>query len=274
MSLTKEQLQFFARYIEANLGIQYAESNYFQLENRLEEIAKYLGKKKEDILVSSYDKISGDFKRLLLDISTNNETSFFRDSKVFEVLQNVIIPKFINKQTINVWSAACSYGQEPYSLAMIFSELAKKHKMPPVSIVATDVSERVLDRASKGLFTHLEVQRGLPAKMLIEYFKPEGEMWKANSQIRNMISFRKLNLLESWAHALPFDLILCRNVLIYQSVDNKKKVIAKMSRSLNSQGVLVLGAAESMMGLSTDFYTQMIDGVALQIFKNSQLMSA
>lgn len=252
-------LKYFASYIESQLGIVYVEANFYQLEHRLNDITTQLGFKDiQELYSKAQSGIDGQMKSLILDLATNNETSFFRDIAVFRALREHIIPEILKsgfKHSVDIWSAASSSGQEVYSIAMEY-DLAKKEnpKIPAMKMLASDVSDIILNRAKLGRYSQLEVQRGLPAKNLITYFeKDETDQWNVKSNLKNNIDFKKINLLHEWGNIGPFDIVFCRNVLIYQNVENKKKVIEGIHKKLNPGGFLVLGAAESLFGLSTDF---------------------
>ena len=265
----EELLRFFAGYIEAELGIIYAEHNFFQLENRLQEIAKLLDVESLGLLYARAQKeISGSFKQLLLDTATNNETSFFRDPKIFRAIENVFQKLTANnpgRPPISIWSAGCSTGQEALSLAMVAREFSEKTKaFFDFSITCSDISERALDRAQKGVYSQLEVQRGLPAPYLVKYFENSGtDTWSAKPVLTQKISFKKLNLKEPFNFDKKFDLILCRNVLIYQNVAGKREIIRRMTNELTTGGHLILGSGESMLGLSDDFEQQNVDGAII-----------
>jgi chemotaxis protein methyltransferase CheR len=253
-------LSFFAKYIEKELGIVYSEFNHFQLQNRLEEIAKILGLAGPDALYDLAQKpLAPTVKQLLLDIATNNETSFFRDPKLFRGFEKLILPLLAEKGTpsapARIWSAACSTGQEPYSLALLLDQHQETMKKKVhAQIVATDISARVLDRARAGRFTQLEAQRGLPSPLLLKYFQKDAEsFWTISPEIRSRISFETKNLLQPFDSLGKFDVIFCRNVLIYQSVPNKTEIIKRLSAALRPGGYLVLGAGESLIGLSEAF---------------------
>lgn len=250
-------LKFFADFIEQELGIVYAEVNYYQLEHRLKDIAIQLGFEDLNALHRvAINGIHGQMKSLLLDIATNNETSFFRDPSIFKALSEVMIPEIAKKgvSTINLWSAASSSGQEIYSIIMEVDQARAIAHLPRLEIFASDVSERILKKAEEGTYTQLEVQRGLSAKMMIQYFdKNDQDQWTFKPHLKAGITFRKINLLHDWGLIGPFDIIFCRNVLIYQSVENKIKIIKELHKRLNPGGYLVLGAAESLLGLSQDF---------------------
>lgn len=253
-------LKFFADYIEKNLGIVYSETNYFQLSHRLFDIANQLGLKNiEELYSQACISIEGNLKRKLLDLATNNETSFYRDAHIFKALGQLILPSLISNQPeinpIRIWSAASSSGQEVYTIAMELDQYQKTNpNSPNFSILASDISETILKRAQSGVYSQLEVQRGLPAKNLIEYFdQVENNQWKVKDFLRKNIEFRKINLLDYWSDLEIFDIIFCRNVLIYQNVENKTKVVNQFTRVLRPGGFLVLGAAESLFGISEQF---------------------
>lgn len=267
MGLKAEQIHFFAKYIEENTGIVYRDTNIYQLETRLENVAKSLGfANSEELWQKSQQGIQGLFKQVLLDTATNNETSFFRDTKVFKAIESFCISEIQKLRpsalTYQLWSAACSTGQEPYTLSMIFAERANKGQTFNFNIWATDFSERVLNYAKAGVYSQLEVQRGLPTNLLLKYFsKNADDTWSIQPDLQKNIRFDRLNLFDPWPVSSGlFDIILCRNVLIYQSPENKKKVIEKMSAKLHPKGFLILGGAESMIGLSEDFNQLSIEG--------------
>ncbi len=170
------QLAYFAKFIEAELGIVYSESNYYQLQNRLTEIARALQLPDAEALYREAQiKMSAHMRQLLLDIATNNETSFFRDPKVFKAIETHMSPVLSERmktgQPLKVWSAACSSGQEPLTLSMLFREICRSASLNcTVDITATDIASHILDRAKNARFSQLEVQRGLPAAMMVRYF--------------------------------------------------------------------------------------------------------
>ena len=268
MSLMDQQLKYFADYIESELGIIYQKANYYQLEKRLTEICQNLEIPSNEALYQrAHDTgIRGHFKQLLLDLATNNETSFFRDPKIFRAIEKHILPKMLEDRAmtkpLRIWSAASSFGQEPYTLSMLFAQIEDKGKiLPKIEIFASDISDRALDRAKQGRFSQLEVQRGLPAPLIIKYFKKKSDdHWHLDSQIRDRVSFRKINLLDLIGVSGKFDLILCRNVLIYQNEEKKKKILENLCRFIEDDGFLVLGGAESLLGLSDMFKQHIEDG--------------
>jgi chemotaxis protein methyltransferase CheR len=265
-----EHLKFFSSFIERETGIIYSDHNSFQLKNRLEEISKLLGEADIRSLHATAQKgITGSFRQLLLDVATNNETSFFRDPKVFTAIEKEIVPKFLAAAgplpDFRIWSAASSTGQEAITLAILLEEYRSKSGAKfEFRIVGSDISERVLTKARAGLYTQLEVQRGLSAPQMIKYFsKDENDRWQVSPKIQAKTEFRRQNLKEPFQAMGRFDLILCRNVLIYQNVPSKTEVIARLSEQLNPGGFLVLGSGESLIGLSTDFKQVAIDGAVV-----------
>lgn len=257
--MTKMDLQHFAQMIHKELGIVYAEENFFQLEKRLVEAMRQGGYADERAFIDKARLgLDSRLKQSILDLATNNETSFFRDSKIFSTIESHVIPKIMqhdpNKNVIRIWCAASSFGQEPYSLAMTLTEMRKKNIMVPrFEMVATDISETALKRAQTAQYSQLEVGRGLPDDLKQKYFKAEATGFTLNPEIRFSVQFKKKNLLESFKDLGTFDLVLCRNVLIYQTNESKTKIVQHIADSMNENSFLFLGAAESLLGLTNDF---------------------
>lgn len=275
MAATPECLRYFADAIEKEIGIVYSEVNYYQLESRLEDISKQLGFADPMALWerAKGTGLNGSMKLLLIDTATNNETSFFRDPTVFKAIRS-ILENFSEKKSgyskrLRIWSAACSTGQEIYSLAMMLNEIASQN---PTSfeILGTDISDRVLKRASDGRFSQLEAQRGLSTTHLIKWFTPETpssanepSYWNIVPELKRNIRFEKLNLLDPWPGHKTFDIILCRNVLIYQTIENKRKVVTRLVEHLEPGGYLILGGAESLIGISEALDYVTIEGAVI-----------
>ena len=192
----------------------------------------------------------------VIEAMTINETYFFRDKTPFDQFRNVILPALIasrqKDRRLRIWSAAASSGQEAYSLAMILEEHAAKMPGWKVEIVGTDLSEPVLEKARKGIYSQFEVQRGLPTPMLLRHFNQIGESWQISEAMRSKVTFRQLNLLSDFTSLGRFDVIFCRNVLIYFDAALKADILTRMTRILTPDGFLTLGASESLIGLKTD----------------------
>ncbi len=258
MPLNNVKLKVFVDYIQKELGIMYAPEVYFQLEQRLDKIATYLGvPTSEEVYQKAIQEgITGDFKQFLLDVATNNETSFFRDPKIFRAVETHILEAFQREQPKNflyrIWCSAASFGQEPYSIAMLVHEFFKKQPdHPRIEIIATDIADHALKRSKEGRYSQLEIQRGLSTARMMQYFDKEGEQtWVLKPEIKKLVDFKKLNLLDSFSSMGTFNLILCRYVLIYQEQTKKKEIMDKLEGCLAPNGFLMLGASESALGLS------------------------
>lgn len=181
------------------------------------------------------------------------ETSFFRDMIPFESLRKIVLPELIrrraNERRLDIWSAACSTGQEPYSLAILLREHFPTLAGWRVNLLATDLSSEVLGRAKEGRFTQLEVNRGLPVTLLVKYFTQHGTAWEASDEIRRMIEFRPMNLARPWLAMPRMDLIFLRNVMIYFDTETKKGILGQVAKLLRPDGYLVLGTAETALNL-------------------------
>lgn len=263
--MTPEQIKFFANAIEKETGILYGETNYYQLEKRLETLLGMLGCKDMNELWDKAQKNFYQVKQPLLDLATNNETSFFRDPKMYQGLEKFVLPQILaekkNQSSIRIWSAACSSGQEPYSIAMILQNLLPALGPFSYEIFATDFSDRILDRVREGNYSQLEIQRGLPTNLLLKYFeKDDQNYWKVNSKIRQFFTFKKFNLLEPFIQFGTFDIIFCRNVLIYQNQEKKNDIIKRLIKSLRPKGYLIMGGAENLIGFSDQLNQVMFNG--------------
>jgi chemotaxis protein methyltransferase CheR len=264
-----EVLLYFAQWIERETGIIYENHNLYQLQDRLDQLVRVFNlTSKTELWKKAQSGIEGEFRRSLIDISTNNETSFFRDGKFFECLEKTLLPELVKERgglsVLKIWSVASSTGQEPYSLAMIVSDMAAKLGQPAPHILATDISERVIAKAKQGVFSDIEVQRGLSPERRDRYFKMNAnKTWNLDPKVCSMVDFRKLNLKDNFSLETSFDLILCRNVLIYQRVPAKIDMIKKITKNLRPGGVFLMGSGESLIGLTTDLQQKLVDGVAV-----------
>lgn len=252
-------LSYFARYIEQELGIVYADHNIFQLENRLQEIsARFGGESLEALYERAKAKNAAELLELILDVSTNNETSFFRDPKIFAAIAEVCIKAHVSRPgsaPLSIWSAACSTGQEPLSLVMLIKKLQDELQTEiPFRLLASDISARALEVARQGLYTGFELQRGLSEDFIKKFFsEEEGNKWRASAELMKHIEHRRLNLRSEISHSYNYDLILCRNILIYQNVEGKREIVDAITQWLKPGGFLVLGSGESLIGLSGDY---------------------
>lgn len=278
---TEVILSFFAKYIERELGIIYSEGNYFQLQNRLEEIARKLNKDGIEALYLEAEKGNdSSFKCLLLDMATNNETSFFRDNRVFDAFRSLVINRQESEETklnpLKIWSAASSSGQEAISISIVISELeASFARSLPVTILGTDISDKALTKARASRYSQLEVQRGLSPELLAKYFvKDSRDLWAPSRELISRIEFKKMNLKDTDYPYSGFDFIFCRNVLIYQNIEGKKEILNKLTSKLNAGGYLILGSGESLLGLSQDYELVMVEGAAFYRKKDLKFKAA
>lgn len=268
MSLNQQQLKFFADYIYKELGIVYAEHNYFQLDQRLEKVAQH-NNFKSQIELYNYcisNSIAGALKQYILDIATNNETSFYRDQKLYTLVESELLKNFNQffpeEKKIKIWSAACSFGQEPYSIAMLIDKMKNNGtNLLDVEINASDISESALEKARSGIYSQIEVQRGLPIDYLVKYFSKIDEMnWQLNDSIKSKVKFKKQNLLDPIPHINYFHIVFIRNVLIYQETERKKEIVSKILKTIVPGGFIIFGSSESGLGLSNDIEQFSKDG--------------
>ena len=193
----------------------------------------------------------------VVEAMTTNETFFFRDKVPFDHFRDSIMPEILQaragRKSIRIWCAAGSTGQEPYSLAMCLKEMGAALAGWRVEILATDLSQEVIEKSKAGIYSQFEVQRGLPIQMLVKYFKQTGEFWQINADIRAMVQHRQLNLLHDFSQLGIFDVIFCRNVLIYFDQDTKINIFNRLAKATEPDGFLVLGAAETVVGLTDVF---------------------
>jgi chemotaxis protein methyltransferase CheR len=202
----------------------------------------------------------------VVEAMTTNETSFFRDVKPFEALRQVVIPTLIkarqNERKLSIWCAACSSGQEPYSISMMLREHFPELQSWKVTILATDISTEVLEKSKNGRYTQLDVNRGLPANCLVKYFKKDGVEWEIDESIRKMVEIRRMNLSVAWPLMPPIDLVMLRNVMIYFPIETKKQILKNMRSVLRPDGYLFLGTAETTINLDVNFTCESFKNVS------------
>jgi chemotaxis protein methyltransferase CheR len=250
--------EFLRRCLKERSGLMLSADKQYLVESRLLPVARRVG------LANLCDLIArlkaAPESALMTDVveaMTTNESLFFRDKTPFEHFRATIMPALIKARSasraIRIWCAAASTGQEPYSLAMCLKDMARDIAGWRIDLLATDISAEVLEKARSGLYTQFEVQRGLPIQTLIKHFIQTGELWQLAPDIRAMVKYRQLNLLRDFSALGTFDLIFCRNVLIYFDQDTKIDVLNRLARSTAADGYLALGAAETVVGLTDRF---------------------
>jgi chemotaxis protein methyltransferase CheR len=256
--MTPDDFALLAGILKDRSGLSIGEEKTYLLESRLNPVARKHNLDGLDELVKQVR--TKRTEALLCDITeamTTNESFFFRDTKPFEMFENAILPKLLEeratKKSLRIWSAACSTGQEAYSLAMILREMAPKLAGWRIEIVGTDISPEVLEKAKVGIYSQFEVQRGLPVQYLMKYFTQVNELWQIDSAIRAMVSYKEFNLLKDLKSLGTFDIVFCRNVLIYFDQPTKAQVLAGISNILAKDGCLFMGAAATVLGISDVF---------------------
>ena len=240
--------------LEARTGQQIAASRSWRLDTALKPLLRARKLDTLDQLVTQLlqgsDRSIGDS---IVDALVNQETSFFRDAQVFEMLAEAVTEAERDGRRARIWCAGCSTGQEPLSLAMQFAERRETSGVPMPEIVATDVSDAAVARARSGRFSQFEIHRGLPVRRMIRWFDTTGSDWVAKPDLLGMVAFRRMNLVSDPAPPGQFDVVLCRNVLLYLSTDTKAKVFPKIAKAMKPGGVLVMGAGETVIGQTSAF---------------------
>jgi chemotaxis protein methyltransferase CheR len=249
--------EFIATLVRDRSGLVLSSDKTYLVESRLAPTARKDGFASIEDLISAI-RLRRDPKLIdaVVDAMTTNETFFFRDKTPFEIFEQSILPDLVARKrggVIKIWCAAASTGQEPYSLAMIGEALAPKLGGCKLEILGTDISERCLEKAKSGIYTQFEVQRGLPVQMLLKHFKKDGDSWKIDDRIKASLRWRGVNLLDDFKSLGRFDVIFCRNVLIYFDVPTKKAVLERMAQQAEGPGYLLLGAAETVLGITESF---------------------
>ena len=250
--------EYFCNLIKDRSGIILTPEKAYLVESRLAPVANELEysdvKELLGVIRTSRDET---LLRKVTDALTTNESFFFRDKTPFDMFQEVMLPHMPEtrgmRRRLRIWCAACSSGQEPYSLAMMLRDMGPALDGWNIEIVATDISHGILDRAKQGVFSQFEVQRGLPAKMLVNYFEKDDANWRIKDDLKKMIDFRFFNLVDTPRSLGTFDIVFCRNVRIYFDLETKQKVLESIASVSADDGFLVLGAAETMIGITDVF---------------------
>ena len=255
-SLKPENFDFLCRTVYQDSGIVLDESKGYLLESRLLPVVKSEGSTSLDDLCRLIRATGGErLRHKVVEAMTTNETLFFRDVTPFESLQKELIPKLVERtagrRPVRFWSAACSSGQEAYSLAMMWLEMGLGPSQ--IELLGTDLSDEILEKARQGRFMQLEVNRGLPAKYLVKYFTRHGMEWEISPEVRRMVRWAKLNLMVSWPALGQFDVVLCRNVLIYFDMETKRDILSRIRRHVRPEGYLILGSSETTLNIDDQF---------------------
>ena len=249
--------EYLRKLLKDHSGLDLSADKQYLIESRLLPLSRKSGLPGISELVQKMKAGSPALVAQVVEAMTTNETFFFRDKVPFDHFRDSIMPEIIKaraaRKSIRIWCAAGSTGQEPYSLAMCLKEMSAALAGWRVEIIATDLSQEVLEKSKAGVYSQFEVQRGLPIQLLVKYFKQNGELWQISPEIRAMVQHRQLNLLHDFSSLGTFDVIFCRNVLIYFDQDTKINIFGRLAKIMEADGFLVLGAAETVVGLTDVF---------------------
>jgi chemotaxis protein methyltransferase CheR len=255
--VTPPDYEYLRKLLKDHSGLDLSADKQYLIESRLLPLARKTGLPGISELVQKMKGGSAAIITQVVEAMTTNETFFFRDKVPFDHFRDSIMPEMLQaragRKSIRIWCAAGSTGQEPYSLAMCLKEMSAALGGWRVEIIATDLSQEVLEKSKAGIYSQFEVQRGLPIQMLVKYFKQIGDLWQVNADIRAMVQHRQLNLLHDFSQLGVFDVIFCRNVLIYFDQDTKINIFNRLAKAIEPDGFLVLGAAETVVGLTEVF---------------------
>jgi chemotaxis protein methyltransferase CheR len=255
--VTPPDYEYLRKVLKDLSGLDLSADKQYLIESRLLPLARKSGMADIGDLVQKMKGGSSTLINQVVEAMTTNETFFFRDKVPFDHLRDTIMPEVLRaraaRKSIRIWCAAGSTGQEPYSIAMCLKEMGAALAGWRVEILATDLSQEVLEKSKAGIYSQFEVQRGLPIQLLVKYFKQMGELWQINPDIRSMVQHRQLNLLHDFSQLGTFDVIFCRNVLIYFDQETKSRIFARLAKAIEPDGFLVLGAAETVVGLTEVF---------------------
>ncbi len=255
--MTDADFDYLCTFIRARSGLALTPEPRYLLESRLQPLGRTRGFETLEALVRAL-RAGGDadLERAVVEAMTTNETFFFRDKTPFDTLRNDVLPRLLEARAstrmLRIWCAAASTGQEPYSLAMMLDQMGERLAGWRIEILATDLSTQALERARAGLYSQFEVQRGLPVQLLLRYFTQAGDQWQIAPELRGRITFRPFNLMRDFAPLGTFDVVFCRNVLLYFDMAMKADILARIGRQIAPDGCLFLGAAETVIGLGEE----------------------
>jgi chemotaxis protein methyltransferase CheR len=255
--VTTPDYDYLRKVLRERSGLDLSVDKQYLLDSRLVPLSRKHGLPGIAELVQKMKAGSAEITSQVVEAMTTNETFFFRDKTPFDHFRTAIMPEILQaracRRSIRIWCAAGSTGQEPYSLAMCLKEMGATLAGWRIEILATDLSQEVLEKSKAGIYSQFEVQRGLPIQFLVKYFTQSGETWQVKPELRAMVQHRQLNLLHDFSQLGTFDVIFCRNVLIYFDQDTKVSVFRRLAKATESDGFLVLGAAETVVGLCDAF---------------------
>jgi len=266
--MTSSDFEYLKSLLSQHSGIVLEAGKEYLVEARLGPLVQESGVvNTADLLRLARTQTAGDLRRRIVEAMTTNETSFFRDLFPFDLLRTQVLPQLLDKRAttrrVDIWCAASSTGQEPYSLAMLVLEHFPRLRDWQVRILATDLSEETLAKAKEGSYSQLDVSRGLSPQLLAKYFEKDGARWRIRAEVRRLVDFRQMNLAAAWPTLPRMDVIFLRNVLIYFAVQTKRQILERMHGQLAADGCLFLGTAETTLGVCEAFERQATDRAVL-----------
>ncbi len=258
MAIAAVDFDFIRNLLLERSAIVLSDTKEYLVESRLTGLARKIGHGSfEDLVADARKGRDPALTDAIVDAMTTNETSFLRDFHPFELMRSMVFPDLIEKRSmekkLHIWCGASSSGQEPYTVAMMLREHFSELRDWSVVFIASDISTEMLERSREGTYSQLEVNRGLPASLLVKYFEKHGSSWTIRDEIREMVDFKQINLASTWPTMPPLDLVLLRNVLIYFDVETKKQVLGKIRQRMRPDGYLFLGGAETTLNLDEAF---------------------
>ena len=253
-----DDFDFICQMLSERSGLVLNKDKGYLLESRLTPVAQRHGLAGLDALIAELRSGGGEALKIeVTEAMTTNESFFFRDDHVFVGFRDSILPRMMEARAaqrhLRIWCAAASSGQEPYTIAMILKEAGAKLDGWKCEIIGTDISNDILEKANEGLYSQFEVQRGLPVQLLVKYFEKDDQMWRIAPEIKAMVRYREFNLLDDMAMLGSFDIVFCRNVLIYFDQANKGEILGRIAKRMPADGTLILGGAETVVGISDQF---------------------
>lgn len=268
MSLSGSDVDFISQVVRARSAIVLDRSKEYLIESRLVALARERGDASmSDLVRALRANPTGPVRDQVVEAMTTNETSFFRDGHPFMALSNEILPDLLvqrgRERALNIWCAACSSGQEPYTIAMLIQELIGADPSWRIRLLATDIDNKMLARTREGVYTQFEINRGLPAPLLVRYFARHGMNYQVDPRLRKMIETRFLNLAEPLPPMEQMDIVFLRNVLIYFDVDTKRSILQQVKKAMRPDGYLFLGGAETTMNVDDGWERQNIGRAAV-----------
>lgn len=274
MSIDARAFNYVRQLVRERSAIVLEEDKRYLVDSRLSLLARREGlASAQEVIDRLRATPGGPLQRKVIEAMTTTETLFFRDHKPYDALRNTILPELqrlrAGERKLQIWSCACSSGQEPYSVAMLVREHFPALASWQVQLVATDISTEMLARSRAGVYSALEVKRGLPSAFLAKYFEKLGLEWRIRHELRKMIDFRELNLAGPWTGMPPTDLVMLRNVLIYFDVETKRQILGRIRKAMRPGGFLLLGTAETTMNLDDGFELVHSDGTSYYRVRSS-----